>query len=411
MFRFFTMLLLLTAVAYPKSYALVIGVNGHNIIGAENDAIAMKKLLKERGVENIIYLPTQKATKWTIINRFKKIAKSANSGDWVYLFFSGHGVNRYSPNIGKKFQNKLIDTGGIVPNISKINFKNIIVIKRDLKKYFNILEKKEVHTVIVFDACFSGTSYKDVYNSMNSGHINLTRDGSKYPYQHIIYMSASTKIDTTSESRSERRGYFSMAVVKCLKKETIFDEVATCINKKYRYRAKLFSNSEKQPIFPKSITKDIVVRFKPKSAKERLFDLAIEDNSFVLYTQKRENQELTQNYNLNTPLDLYLKSDKSGYFVLFYMNPQKNLKMLFISPHIYASNKKRLELTLSEDGAFGEERLIAFLVDKSTAQSLQKIKSRNGGELNRKSEIEEIITILRATQIGSSQITVISQKD
>ena len=93
---------------------------------------------------------------------------------------------------------------------------------------------------------------------MNSGHINLTRDGSKYPYQHIIYMSASTKIDTTSESRSKRRGYFSTAVVKCLKKETIFDEVATCINKKYRYRAKLFSNSEKQPIFPKSITKDIV---------------------------------------------------------------------------------------------------------------------------------------------------------
>jgi len=245
---------------------------------------------------------------------------------------------------------------------------------------------------------------------MNSGHINLTRDGSKYPYQHIIYMSASTKIDTTSESRSKRRGYFSMAVEECLKRNIIFDDVENCINQKYRYRAKIFSNSKKQPIFPKSITKDIVVKFKPKSAKEKLFDLAIEDNSFVLYTQKRENQELTQNYNLNTPLDLYLKSDKSGYIVLFYLNPKKSLKMLFISPHIYASNKKRLELTLSEYGNFGEERLIAFLVDKETAQSLQKIKSRNGGKLNGKSEIEEIITILKAKQKGSSQITVISQR-
>jgi len=96
MFRFFTMLLLLTAVVYPKSYALVIGVNGHNIIGAENDALKMKNLLKDRGVKNIIYLPTQKATKRAIINRFKKIAKSANSGAFLMPVFQEHPIKMYT---------------------------------------------------------------------------------------------------------------------------------------------------------------------------------------------------------------------------------------------------------------------------------------------------------------------------
>ena len=415
MFRFFVMIILLTAVVYPKSYALIIGVNGNNLVGAENDALKMRYILDKRGIKNITYLSTKKATKTAIKNKFKKIADGAKFGDWVYLFFSGHGTNKFDPNISKQFKQQLIGTGGLVPNTSKINFQNIVVVKRDLKKSFDKLERKKVNTIIVFDACFSGTSFKNFYNSMNGGHINLTRNGSIYPYKYIIYMSASTKLDTTSESRKDRQGYFSMAVVKCFGEETRFDRVKSCIDRNYRYKAKLFANSKKQSIFPKSITKDIIVRFKPKSAKERLFDLAIENNSFLLYTQKRENQELTQNYTPNTPLDLYLKSDKSGYFVLFYMNPKKRLKMLYpnskIVPLIYASNKKRLGLTLSKDGDFGEERFIAFLVDKDTSKSLQKIYKRNDGKLDKESEIREITSILKKKQIGSSQISLISQRD
>jgi uncharacterized caspase-like protein len=251
--RILIFLLLLNALIYANSYALVIGIDGNGLVGASNDALIMQTLLVKKHIKNIKLLTNENATKNRIIKEFSSIANRAKRGDYIYLFFSGHGTNENDPNISDKLKKQLKETGGLVPyGLKKLNYKGLIVIKRDLVKYFKELERKRTNTVIIFDACFSGDSFKGFQPV--KGYLSLyhrpSRDYSNYPYKHITFLSASTKLDSTAESAKKRRGFYSMALTKCLKKNSQFTQLKSCIRKEYKFRGIFLSKNKKQSLFP-----------------------------------------------------------------------------------------------------------------------------------------------------------------
>jgi len=250
-----TTLLLFQAFIYANSYALVIGVNGNGLVGASNDALMMKTLLLKKHIKHITLLRDKKATKENIVNNFATITEKAKERDYVYLFFSGHGTNENdpNPNIGSTLRKQLKDTGALMPyGVTKIDYKSLVVIKRDLVQYFKELERKKVKTVIIFDACFSGGSFKEF--KPQKGYLSLyskpTRNYNNYPYKHITFLSASTKLDSTAESSDKKRGFFSMAVTKCLKKNSRLKGLRSCINKEYKFKGIILSNKSNPSLFP-----------------------------------------------------------------------------------------------------------------------------------------------------------------
>ena len=251
--KFLTTLLLLHSFIYANSYALVIGVNGHGLVGASNDASIMQTLLVKKHIKNIKLLTNENATKNRIIKEFSSIADRAKTGDYVYLFFSGHGTNENDPNISDRLKKQLKQTGGLVPyDLEKLDYNSLVVIKRDLVQYFKELERKRANTIIIFDACFSGGSFKEFQPT--KGYLSLyskpSRNYSNYPYSYITFLSASTKLDSTAESGKKRRGFYSMAITKCLKKHSKLDSLKSCMKKENNFTSIFLSKNKNSYIFP-----------------------------------------------------------------------------------------------------------------------------------------------------------------
>jgi len=141
--KLLTLLLLLQTSIYADNYALIIGVDGNGLVGASNDALMMQTLLIGKNIQNITLLKNQDATKQRIVESFATMTQNAQEGDYVYLFFSGHGTNEHDPNISDTLKKELKDTGALMPyGVTKIDYNSLVVIKRDLVKYFKALDKK-----------------------------------------------------------------------------------------------------------------------------------------------------------------------------------------------------------------------------------------------------------------------------
>jgi hypothetical protein len=414
------MLLLFNAFIYAKSYALVIGVNGGNLIGAKNDANAMKNLLRNKGIKNITLLTSstkERATKRNIIKKFTTITRKAKKGDRVYLFFSGHGTNTNDPSIKKSLQEKLKNTGALQPyGIKQINYKNLVVIKRDLVQLFKELERKKVKTVIMFDACYTGTSFKGFHNPTTKGSLSLyskpTRNYSNYPYKYITYLSASTAFAVASESASKKRGKFSMALTRCLDKNHKLSSLRSCIKNNYNYTPTILPKAKDASLFFKNTKKDIIVHPKPRGLKEQLINLTNNQEDFQLYTKNQENL-LTRNYTPTKPLNLCLNSESAGYFVLFMLGESGKVEMAYPDntrlPKIKANSNKKI-LRLKAKAPFGVDDFVAFLVDEDLAKALQQVYISSSGILKNDSKIREVMSIIQSKEIRGSHFSVLSHE-
>lgn len=99
---FYTLISLLLLVFAPMitqaqtKRALVIGIGKQkdpewDKINGDNDVPYVKALLENAGYERIKTLVNEKATKRSIVLEFKRLARSCEPGDIVYIHFSGHG--------------------------------------------------------------------------------------------------------------------------------------------------------------------------------------------------------------------------------------------------------------------------------------------------------------------------------
>lgn len=109
-----SLMLFAAEAAADQRYALLVGVSSYpslgetlQLNGPKNDVVLMRSLLQQKGFEakNVRVLAdglpgAGEPTRAAIMNEFKALAGKATKGDFVFLFFAGHGSQQPAKNIG-----------------------------------------------------------------------------------------------------------------------------------------------------------------------------------------------------------------------------------------------------------------------------------------------------------------------
>lgn len=235
---FFFIMSLLSA----KDYALTIGLNNKSLKGAVNDAYAIAKILGKHEILNTISLYDEKATRENILHNLEIIVNKIQKGDSFYLFFSGHGTSLYDPSLADKLHKDnrlkmlLENSGALIPwDFTEQDISgSIISAKRDLAPFFRKIDEKGAFALVMIDACFSGSSFKEL-NFSNELPIAVEPHFGEesYPYENIIYLASTSASDRAVEDKSQKpyRGYFSRALEKCLDKHKRLIALKICLEK------------------------------------------------------------------------------------------------------------------------------------------------------------------------------------
>ncbi|HML17764.1 MAG TPA: caspase family protein, partial [Bryobacteraceae bacterium] len=197
--------------------ALLIGVSHYvagigSLEGPQNDVEALHRLLvdhwgfSESGVKTLV---NQAATRDAILAALDQLASQAASGDEYFIFFSGHGTSWYAP--GRADPELDPSTGAIVASDGRLIFGN-----RDLQPRLRRIDQI-ANAFVIFDSCYSGSSVKSVFvgvakytdpdtlarnvpstpfsfdQRLQGSFGALTIREQPYPYNNIIYLSASSR--------------------------------------------------------------------------------------------------------------------------------------------------------------------------------------------------------------------------
>lgn len=419
--KFILLYLLLSTVIYAKSYALIIGTNNNGLQGAVNDAKAMEKLMRFQGVRKPVVLLNEEANKQNILKHLKSIANGLQVDDRFYFFFSGHGTSLFDPdfktliNSDRRLITLLENSGGLIPwDFDKRRaYASLISAKRDLAPIFRFMDsKKRAFTMVMIDACFSGMSYKDVtYNQHKQIPINIRPHfNDSYPYNNLVYIASTSMSDWASEDKNHRpyRGFFSRALENCLYQKNALRAVEGCIGAvpmaqsvvaypKYHNVSRLFQAHRVNRGY-----KDIVVVPKKMKLVDELFAL-VRPNENIVLSATQSNGIERRVYTPSTPLNLEVKTQKEGYLVFLSFGEDEKLKLHYpkYSPRKLRANHSENLAELEAKKPFGEEYLIAFLVDLPTAEKFVKIYKQNQGNLEGSVSIRGVIELLRGKN-GSS---------
>ncbi len=194
--------------AKPKYYALLIGIedyqnNQANLVDLSkpiSDAISLKTELTENYTfkdENITILQNPKRA--DIINSFEKISNQLTEKDNLLIFYAGHGIWDEKLNIGYWLSSD-----------ATIQSKANWISNSTIRDYIAGLSTK--HTLLISDACFSGSIFKtrevtksiDDYGyyrlnklpsrkAMTSGTLNTVPDESKFMKYLLKALSTNEK--------------------------------------------------------------------------------------------------------------------------------------------------------------------------------------------------------------------------
>lgn len=156
---------------FGNYYAIVIGIDEYkgsvwNPLGnAVNDAKAFEELFKSKyGFKEVWTLYDKDATRANILQDISNISKKLTEKDNLLIYYSGHGIEISGEGYWVPADAK---TEGIYALISNNDIKNIVS------------SCKSQHTLVMVDACFSGTLFK----APNS--VPLENNGTETYYEKI----------------------------------------------------------------------------------------------------------------------------------------------------------------------------------------------------------------------------------
>lgn len=170
--RCFVIILLLASIctAAQNRYALLIGIgdypqdSGWNKIHGDNDVSIIKTLLLEQGFveDNIMILKNAEATKAGILSAMDQLRGKAQTGDVVYIQFSGHGqqVTDLNGDEEDHFDEAWIPYDAKKKYVAGEYEGQNHILDDELNKYLNGLRSKlgiRGKIVLVADACHSGS--------------------------------------------------------------------------------------------------------------------------------------------------------------------------------------------------------------------------------------------------------------
>ena len=131
---------------------------------------------------NITTLVDHAAGRDAILDALDKIAEQTSSGDFVFVYFSGHGTSWYDPQ-NRVLQQGDLKQGDLTPNTGALmpadldpqetveeKMAKLIIGTRDLRPRFEKLDKGR-QVLAVFDACYSGNSVRSVL-ARSRGHLH-----------------------------------------------------------------------------------------------------------------------------------------------------------------------------------------------------------------------------------------------
>ncbi|MDM8548560.1 caspase family protein [Desulfobacterales bacterium HSG2] len=218
--------------AWGGRYALLIGIGAYLDPGAElegprHDIVALDRLLKTRfgfASDNIRTVTDRQATKAGILNALRNLGRVTSPGDFIFLYFSGHGTSYYDP-VAAKWD---IDphTGALVP--ADFVFKRgrvremletLIIGKRDIRPIIAQLDRDR-RILAVFDCCYSGFAIRPLNNYCKVKGMeleDLTADAEMdaatyenyfirqppYPYRNTVFISAASPLEKAVDITQE----------------------------------------------------------------------------------------------------------------------------------------------------------------------------------------------------------------
>jgi len=229
---------LISNILLATDYGFIVAIGAYqskNIINLhkiEQDISTYESILKKWNLnKNSIYILKDKnATKKNILGYLNYIARNININDRFFMFYSGHGVSLADEEYGSKLQQagltqEMKNSGAILPyDFNGNNIRKTIIMGKELRAYLTTIDKKVSKSLIVFDACFSKNSIKDIRGGRSVNRTpNILTKNDNYPYKNIVYIASSI-----IESKP---GKFSPILNACLGRPATLVQIKQCINR------------------------------------------------------------------------------------------------------------------------------------------------------------------------------------
>lgn len=179
--------------------ALLIGINytgtNNELYGCINDLNSINERIIKQGFSNICILTDltkKKATKDNILLEFKNLLINSQSGDLLFLLYSGHGSYTIDRN-GDEIT-------GYDQLIIPCDLKGII--DDELKKIIQTYLKSDVTLFAMFDSCFSGSVLDLRYQYMDSMNYDKFTENDKQLETpgNVLLISGCTDRQSSAES-------------------------------------------------------------------------------------------------------------------------------------------------------------------------------------------------------------------
>ena len=324
----------LMGLGFAENYAVVVGIDNYkqqgidNLIGAKNDAVAYRNLLLLNGLKasNIKFLINETATKMNIKNALLWVSEHIQDGDGFYYFHAGHGTILEDKRnfISSALLDNLNKTGILLPHdYSNRDLNSLIITSRDLRPYFEKIDKKVSFGLLAFDSCYSGYAYRGA-SLMQKGRFlsrkvppivinkknNLGKYKDTYPYQNLYALSASTPDEKSFEDKSKRRGIFTMVLEQCIKERKISNKksLRICLDREYdpTYIFKSPSSNSNPTFFKINSYQSSKIKIKSSFSLSSLSSFA----KFVSHDYDIEIIKTKNGYRLNDNVGMLINSFK-----------------------------------------------------------------------------------------------------
>ena len=220
------------ASAQGRKHALLVGVgdyihdNVRDLEAPRNDVDSLQQVLRgDWAFDRITTLVDHDATRTAILGALEDLIRETRPGDYVFIFFSGHGTS--SSDSDAAVLAALLDpgTGALLP--ADVDPRSpdagdvLLVGRRDLRPLLQELDRGR-DVFVVFDACYSGNTargssispeeaapkYQEWPTRPTSAFGAATRTyddagGDHYPYENLVYLAASAQNEKAWEIKQK----------------------------------------------------------------------------------------------------------------------------------------------------------------------------------------------------------------
>jgi hypothetical protein len=203
-----------------KKKALLIGINytgtQNELFGCINDVNCIKERISKEGFNNISIMTditSLKATKNNILNEFKNLLINSQSGDLLFLLYSGHGSYTLDRNND--------ETTGYDQLIVPCDFN--MIVDDELKSIIQAHLKANVTLFAMFDSCFSGSVLDLRYQYMDSlNYDNYTENIKETETKGDVFMiSGCSDYQTSADAfiNNKANGAMTWSLLEALKQK------------------------------------------------------------------------------------------------------------------------------------------------------------------------------------------------